>query len=549
MIYQVHPRLRQSGLLSFEPMNKSPPTQDALLQRGLDWPRLLHGLVLAVCAIWIAGYFLPPINHDTAVLLYISRVWLEGGRLFVDAIDINTPLVFVLHLLPELISKLTGIAGTTALVGLLGLGIGASFITCRWVLNASLDPAHATADALLPLLLLFLLIVYPNQMFAQREHIMLVLTMPYLLVASGRADGEDLSSRLKIITGVMAGLGFAMKPYFLGIPLFVELYIMLQVSLRKSLHDPAPWAVLGVCVAHALFAVIVTPEYFTVALPLARAFYSEVSQNSFLDLATGEHLAAPTIILPLLAIAAFGAMRSHMARVICLAGFGGLISAYAQGKGWPYHALPAQAFTLLLAGTIIAYVMDHVVWPKRGESGRPAKLFAAALMLLIFYQECLHSRPFFKQMEYRGSDLKRLMHVVKQEKRNDNILVLSPGIYPHFPMINYLKMHMTMRFESMWLVQGAYADCQELAPLYNPPEAMSAAESFVFRTVAEDFYKKKPSLLIVDNVAGIPRCQGDTFNYLDYFSRNPLFAKRFEDYEKALDFERYTIYRRREGLK
>jgi hypothetical protein len=78
---------------------------------------------------------------------------------------------------------------------------------------------------------------------------------------------------------------------------------------------------------------------------------------------------------------------------------------------------------------------------------------------------------------------------------------------------------------------------------------MSAAESFVFRSVAEDFYKKKPSLLVVDNVAGIPRCQGETFDYLDYFSRNPLFAKRFEDYERALELGRFTIYRRREGLK
>lgn len=526
-------------------MNQSRPHDHAIQRRGLDWPRLLHGLVLAVCTVWIAGYFFPPLNHDTAVLLYIAKVWLNGGQLYVDAIDINTPLVFVVHLLPEAIAKLTGLAGTTVLVALLGLGIAASFMTCRWVLAASLDPAHTTADALLPLLLLFLLIVYPGESFSQREHIMLVLAMPYLLVASGRADGEELSKRLKIVTGLMAGFGFAMKPYFLGIPVLVELYILWQIGLRRTLSDPTPWAVLAVCIAHALFAIIVTPEYFTVALPLAYSFYSEVSQNSILDLALGANLGPPTLVLPLLGIAAFLAVQSHLARVIFLAGFGALISAYAQGKGWPYHALPAQALTLLLAGVIIAYVMDHVVWPKRGDT-RPAKLFAAALMLLVFYQEGLHSRPFFKQLDYRDSDLRRLLHIVKQETRNDRILVLSPGIYPHFPLINYAKLKMTMRFESMWLLQGAYAECQDLAPLYNPPEAMSPAEAFVFRTVAEDFYKKKPSLLIVDNVPGMPRCQDEAFSYLDYFSRNPLFAKRLEDYDKILDFERYSIYRRRE---
>lgn len=517
----------------------------AAMSRGRDWPRLLHWLVLAVCALWIAGYFFPPVNHDTSVILYISKLWLEGGRLYVDAIDINTPLVFVLHLLPEIIAKATGIPGTTVLIGLLGLGIAGSFITCRLVLAASLDPAHATADALLPLLLLFLLIIYPNNMFSQREHIMLVLAMPYLLVASGRANGDGLSARMRTITGLLAGFGFAMKPYFLGIPLLVELYVLSQRGWRQSLADPAAWAVLAVCVGHAFFAVIVTPEYFTVVMPLARAFYSEVSQWSWLDLAISANLGPPTVILPLLGIAAFLAVRSHLARVIFMAGIGGLISAYAQSKGWPYHTLPAQALTLLLAGVIIAHVMDHAVWPKRGDT-RPAKLFAAALMLLVFYQESLHSRPFFKQLEYQGSELQRLMEIVREEIRNDRILVLSPGIYPHFPMINYLGLHMTMRFESMWLIQGAYAECQELAPLYNAPEKMRAAEAFVFRTVPEDFNRKKPSLLIVDNVPGIPRCQGDIFSYLDYFSRNPLFAKRLEDYDKILDFERYSIYRRRE---
>src|SRR3546814_7135834 len=90
------------------------------------------------------------------------------------------------------------------------------------------------------------------------------------------------------------------------------------------------------------------------------------------------------------------------------------------------------------------------------------------------------------------------MQIVKQEARNNRILILSPGIYPHFPMLNYLNMRMTMPFESMWLIQGAYAECHDLAPLYNPPDNMSPAEAFVFRRVPEDFNRMKPSLLIVD---------------------------------------------------
>src|SRR3546814_12424550 len=104
--------------------------------------------------------------------------------------------------------------------------------------------------------------------------------------------------------------------------------------------------------------------------------------------------------------------------------------------------------------------------------------------------------------------LQRLMQIVKQEARNNRILILSPGIYPHFPMLNYLNMRMTMPFESMWLIQGAYAECHELAPLYNPPDNMSPAEAFVFRRVPEIFKRLKPSQRTDDNVHGIQHRQG-----------------------------------------
>ena len=55
----------------------------------------------------------------------------------------------------------------------------------------------------------------------------------------------------------------------------------------------------------------------------------------------------------------------------------------------------------------------------------------------------------------------------------------------------------------------------------------------------------RSDLLIVDTVAGVPRCQGKTFDYLEYFQQNKVFAEAFEGYEHLMDVERYKIYRRK----
>jgi len=59
---------------------------------------------------------------------------------------------------------------------------------------------------------------------------------------------------------------------------------------------------------------------------------------------------------------------------------------------------------------------------------------------------------------------------------------------------------------------------------------------FVFDAVSDDFAREHPDLLIVDRIAGIPRCQGKEFDYLEYFLQNRTFADAFEGYEPTHAF-------------
>ncbi len=504
----------------------------------------IMGLLILLPALWVGGYLFPPINHDVASILNVCKRWLDGDVLYLQIIDVQVPMVFVLYSVPELLGRLTGIPTPTMLTLCLIAWIAFAFHLVRRSL-ALVDDAHqALTGALLPAMSLFLMTVLPLDMFGQREHVMLVAALPYIFLSSARAKGLTIPLSLAMPIAIFAGIGLNLKPHFIAIPVLVELYVLAKIGLWRILRDTVPWLILAVHVAHLAFAWFLTPHYFQTALPLIQESYLKIGEYTWWEVMSGP-LVAPTLVaLTLLTIAAF-AWLGDLARVNALFAIGAMASAIVQAKGWAYHLFPALAATVLLGAGLVTRTLDRFLTLEAHRHRLPIAVATAAFMLLFYHEAALLDLPFKKQAEFRDSITGRFIALVEREAPNKKILVLSPGIYPHYPLINYAGLRMTMRFQTMWPLQGIYADCPDLAPLYNAPERMDWAETFVFRTVAEDFAREKPDLLFVDQIAGMPRCRADTFDYLEYFSRNPLFAKAFESYEFYAHIERYDIYKRK----
>jgi hypothetical protein len=511
--------------------------------------RAINVLLLLIPTAWAAIYLFPPINHDVGAVMDVAHRWIGGETLYVDIIDINLPLVFALYAIPDLLARalpFLGLPATTWLTLCFYVAIVGSFLGCRTLTHRVPSLAHPLTEALVPPTLLFLFVVLPNESFGQREHLMFVMSAPYLLHAAERAEGRSDTGRLAIwAIALAAGIGFAQKPYFMLIPLAVETYLLLHRGWRQTLRDSVPWIVGGVAVLHAAVVLLVTPAYLTIVLPMALDDYAQLGGTTWQAVLFG-----PVLGPCLLALAAFGLIavflaRTVAARVIVAYGLGAALAAAVQAKGWPYHVLPGLSATILLAAVTISQTIDRYLPIDRAAHRLPVMAISATFLILFYFQAALFAPPFQKQRQFEDSITGVLLHVVEQNAPNKRILVLSPGIYPYYPLVNYADVRMTMRFQTMWVLQGIYADCEEYPTLYNAPEDMSDAERFVFDTVSADFQRQQPDLVIVDRVAGMPRCQGRVFDYLEYFMRNPQFARAFERYTHFMDVERYTIYKRR----
>jgi hypothetical protein len=505
--------------------------------------RLLLVPLFVLPALWLVGYFFPPINHDVAALLDVSARWVDGEKLYVQVIDENLPLTFIVHALPVLTAKLLPGGIPFWFTAWVVLGIAVSFVACRRLVRLVPSADHALTEGLLPPVLLFLFTVLPNEHFGQREHLMFVVAAPYLIASMARAEGASLARSTALAVGLAAGLGFALKPYFLAVPASGEFYLLVRRGWRTALRDPIPWTIGAVAATHLVLMYTVFSTYGRFVMPLAVEAYEPIGDEGWLQILTG-NVMAPTLIALLL----FGAFAVYLtktlaARALVAFGIGAALSAIAQAKGWPYHLLPTLSVAILLAAFTLSQTVDRYLPISRKNHRLPVAVISATLMVLLYFQAALYTPPFYKQRQYEGSIGGILRHVVEQNAPHRTIMTLSPGIYPFWPMLNYVHGRMTMRFLTMWVLQGVYATCEDFPALYNAPDTMSDDEKFVFDAVSEDFANGHPDLLIVDHVPGMPRCQGKVFDYLEYFQQNPVFAQAFTQYTHLMDLDRYTIYR------
>ena len=515
---------------AFAPTRRSAPAQPAwfaAIRRRV--PALLPLLPFLVLVL------LPPLNHDVAAVLQFSQRWVAGAHLYSNLIDVNPPLIFVLNLAPAWIAAHTGLDAVPVLQACL-LGFGALCWRLAWL--ARDRGAEGPVERMLLDILPGLVLLDAGYDFGQREHLMAVAALPYLLAASRRAAGEAPRGRLAI--ALVAGICFALKPHFLGIPALVEAWLLVRRGWRAEWHDPVPWIMAAVWATYLASLPLIFPDYLARVLPMVWDDYLQNGGESMLGVLLLSRMATALVLLGALLWPAFRAdARRPLPVLLAMAAIGALAAAVVQHKGWSYHILPIELFGCGL-GCLLAARWIDALQPRRPVN--PAAVAGVLAALFGLYAIANGEAP-WKQINYAQDDVGMLTRLLRQKTLpGQRVLVLSPGIWPIFPALNYAHLTLDMRTMNIWPLQGAYHACPANGARYHAPADMDAAERATFDNVAADFARDRPELLVVDRQPGIIWC-GSEFDFLAYFLRNPVFAQAFAQYRPAGEWTRYRFFR------
>ena len=311
------------------------------------------GLVLLfLFAIWLRLEANPLfINHDVAMYVDIGHRILDGQRPYVDYDEINLHTIHYLNVLPALLTRGLDINPISAFRLLMFAGLLYMIVVSKWLTRDLFASPFVVNLALAALLYHSFNLVISD--FGQREHIFVILVLPWFWLRLRHTLGLAEHRGVALSVGFIAAIAFSIKPYFVLALLFSEAYLLLAHHRRalKVYVWKAEW--LGF-VAFCLLYV----GYFILNLDVLQALLSSLRFTSegyvsygstpFSELVFSSIATWFVIIWAIVTLFYQEKDSLTMAFISFALASLGLLLAYAlQSKGFSYHSIPYGFFILI----------------------------------------------------------------------------------------------------------------------------------------------------------------------------------------------------------
>ncbi|MER9230747.1 hypothetical protein NKI56_01335 [Mesorhizobium sp. M0622] len=282
---------------------------------------------------------------DTSWLTTVCERMLSGERLYSQIHETNPPFSVWLYMPPVAAARMLGVApeilvqAWTYLAALIGLLFSGAIIKragfTETPLLFALGPAFYA-----------MLVIFPGNVFSEREHIGIALFMPLLALHAWRARKEastQPSSGLAGLAGLSGGALLLIKPYYAIMVLAPALLVAAHRRSLRPVFALEHWVIGGVCIAYLAAVTLIYPEFLRDVYPQLADVYAQ--ERIFLPIVACYGITC--WCLPLLIWWLWPTGRfPELAAVALVASIAGLFPLFYQAKGWTYHAYPTIFYAI-----------------------------------------------------------------------------------------------------------------------------------------------------------------------------------------------------------
>jgi len=466
---------------------------------------VLVAAVFGVAALWRSGTHL---SHDAAWFLMAAERILDGAVLYRDIIEVNPPLGIWAVLPIVALSRATGLDVIVLYTAGVFLLAALSLRICDDVLARSGGPERT----LVPLLCLTMLLV-PGGDFGQREHLLLILSLPYFLLRSLRLRDAPVPLYLAVTVGVLAAIGIGMKVHALLAVIAAEAACAM-LDRRRSKHFPPEFlAFLLASVVHVLSVWIAAPLFFTDNIPLGVAAYLPYYRVQ------GFSGMARVILVTFLALLLIREALRRQSPLAPLSIVVGAISigfslAYALQAGFRYQFLPAAAMSVVALGLLAIIIRERL-----------ARIVISCVVATKVLAGAVGS------LSYNGAFFEASIDSLRIDARS--FFIASTNVSHGFPLALERGLHWTSRFPTQWL-----------APYVADSDPEDSIARFAREAVVEDLLAGKPDIVFIDRRPRQDYFKGPPLDFLSFWGGDPRFSCFWTQYRLAERRSGFDIWTR-----
>jgi hypothetical protein len=501
--------------------------------RDSRWMWLLAGVVVLFCLLLRRDL---PLNHDVAWLTVAAERMLAGGNYLDDFFEVNMPLAIVAYVPAVALANSLAISISTAVTVWVATLVLLSIAMSGHALQITQRGNISTqASALFAAWLVLILAIVPAYDLAQKEHLIALLMLPFL-VAMG-AMPSQLGWRLRVAIAMIAAAGCLLKPHFAGLP---ALLLMVRASAwgwGKSIWSVEALVLVSAAAMNITWVSMAHPDWFVVA-EWAVDLYGYLESEEALRFVQADSFVptlAATCALVVATCLSRGATRA------CLLGFA-TATIYAwlafvlQGKGWRYQLLPATIFAMAW----LPLWMFATSQSTRDVTCQRARLVATGLgaaLVAMYAMQVNREAP-------RLSHLARspIGEILSLLQPGDSVTVVSTSVTPFFPAATHLRLKWASRYSALWPLAALGGFQSDASP--QQVVLRQRYETPFRQSIAEDLRRFQPDAVVVDlrhGQFGMPL----GFDMLGYLLASPEFAEEWEAYELLGQSPEYAIYARK----
>ncbi len=498
-------------------------------------PRWLPAIVWAITCTF---QFLYTPNTDSTWLLTVAARVMAGADLYsADIVELNTPLTIQIMMpVVWVAQQINAPAYTVWFVFVALLVAGMSWFVDR-ILRRTLG--GGAADLRLPImsLVVMLLVSLPGVEFGQREHLVLVGLLPYVIVSAQRALGEPGKRSDRVIAGVLMGLALWVKPHYAMAVVVVELGIAVMRRSARVWWCEEILAGAAVILLYGAYVVVAVPGFFTQAIPLGLQFYGDYGSFRPRFIHFSYLLTAAAMVMSVKTPRA----AVSLSRLLLLAAAGAWLAFLVQNKGYPYHMLPTKTFSLAVVGVAAASLLRLRVsqLSPRPDPRTRRRLVVVACLALLTVASGIVARSVYNALTDRTElwlqILEEGVERVAPDPDNVRFMSLSVDSYPAFPLVAVAGWTWSSRFMCLWMLPGIINGEGR-----STPPTSHGGRRLLMDAVVSDFERWRPNVVLVPRITRWESV--GTVVVLDELLRDSRFRTLWDSFERRTTIEGWDIF-------